>query len=163
MNVYYTASIAAVMGRAPEMPGDVTVRKIVESDILAMAELYLRSYDPPLAETFDDAVAEMASAFDGTWGVLWPEASPTAWIGEDLVGVVLSVQCPSWEGAPECPWLIDVFTDPGHRRAGVARGLIAVACSVISTAGVARVGLTVDDCNIAACALYKSLGFSEAA
>lgn len=144
------------------MPGGVTVRPVVRADIPALAELYLRAYDPR-AKTFGDAVAEIASAFDGSWGVLWPDASPAAWIGSELVAVVQAVRRPSRESmpdAPDCPWLIEVFTDPRHRRIGLARALIAVACGVMDAVGDGCVGLTVDNDNIAAIALYESLGFS---
>jgi ribosomal protein S18 acetylase RimI-like enzyme len=59
-------------------------------------------------------------------------------------------------------WLIDIFTDPRHRRAGIARALIAVACRVFESAGEPRIGLTVDDNNVAALARYQSLGFAAA-
>jgi ribosomal protein S18 acetylase RimI-like enzyme len=136
----------------------------VPTDIPALAELYLRAYDLR-ANAFGDAAAEMASAFDGSWGVLWPDASPGAWLASELVGVVQAVRRPSRESmpdAPDCPWLIEVFTDPRHRRAGLARALMVVACGVMDAAGEGRVGLTVDDDNVAAVALHKSLGFSEA-
>jgi len=141
-----------------------TVRPIVSGDVDALADLFLRAFESH-TQTFNDAVTELSSAFDGTWGVLWPEASPAAWTGQELVAVVLAVHRPSRDsmpGAPDCPWLIDVFTDPGYRRAGLARGLIAVACEVMQAAGEDRVGLTVDDDNIPAMALYKSLGFGKA-
>ncbi len=145
------------------MPVGVKVRPIVQADVPALAELYLRAYESR-AQTFDDAATEMRSAFDGTWGVLWPEASPSAWTGDELVAVVQAVRRPSEElmpDAPDCPWLIEVFTDPRHRRTGFARGLMAAACEVMEAAGEGRVGLTVDDNNIPAVALYKSLGFSK--
>ena len=163
MNVYFVANVRSIAGRSPVLPGNVTVRPIVQAGIPALAELYLRAYDLR-AETFDDAAAEMASAFDGSWAALWPDASPGAWIGDDLVAVVQAVRRPSRESmpdAPDCPWLIEVFIDPRHRRAGLARGLMAVACGVMDAGGESRVGLTVDDENAAAAALYKSLGFSE--
>lgn len=163
MNVYFTADIGSVLRRAPSMPGGVTVRELARSDIPALAELYLRSYDPPPVATLSDAAAEMTSAFDGDWGALWPAASPGAWVGGELVSVVQSVRCPSWPGTPECPWLIEVLTDPGYRRTGLARSLIAAACQVMAAAGVPRVGLTVDDGNVAAVSLYTSLGFAEEA
>jgi N-alpha-acetyltransferase 10/11 len=146
------------------MAASLTVRPIVLADVRALADLYLRAYDSQ-TQTFGDAIAEMSSAFDGTWGVWWPEASPAAWKGQELVAVVQTVQRPSRDsmpGAPDCPWLIDVFTGPGHRRTGLARGLIAVACEVMQAAGEDRVGLTVDEDNIPAVALYKSLGFARA-
>lgn len=140
-------------------PSGVTVRPIARADIAALAELYVRAYDLR-DKTFGDAVAEMESAFDGSWGVLWPEASPAAWIGNELVAVVQAVRRPAWRPVPDCPWLIEVFTDPRHRRAGLARALIAIACGVMDTAGEDRVGLTVDQDNVAAVGLYKSLGFA---
>jgi N-alpha-acetyltransferase 10/11 len=145
------------------MAASLTVRPIVPADVRALADLYLRAYESP-TQTFNDAVTEMSSAFDGTWGVLWPEASPAAWKGQELVAVVQTVHRPSRDsmpGAPDCPWLIDVFTDPRYRRTGLARGLMAVACEVMQAAGEGRVGLTVDDDNIPAMTLYKSLGFAR--
>jgi ribosomal protein S18 acetylase RimI-like enzyme len=62
-------------------------------------------------------------------------------------------------GAPDCPWLIEVFTDPEHRRRGLARGLLSVACGELAAAGEPQVGLTVSTGNAAALALYTSLDF----
>jgi N-alpha-acetyltransferase 10/11 len=146
------------------MSAKVTVRSIMQADLPALADLFLRVYESRI-QIPDDAVAEMRSAFDGTWGAWWPEASKSAWIADELVAVVQAVHRPSREsmpGAPDCPWLIDVFTDPHHRRLGIARGLVAAACEVMQAAGEERVGLTVDNQNLPAVALYKSLGFSDA-
>ena len=145
------------------MSTSVLVRPIVPADVPALADLYLRAYESQ-TQTIDDATAEMRSAFEGTWGVLWPEASPAAWIDHEPVAVVQAVRRPakdSMPDAPDCPWLIEVFTDPRYRRTGLARGLVAVACGVMQASGERRVGLTVDGDNIPAVALYKSLGFSE--
>jgi GNAT superfamily N-acetyltransferase len=145
------------------MASSLTVQPIMPADVRALADLYLRAHESQ-TQTFNDAFTEMSSAFDGTWGVLWPEASPAAWKGQELVAVVQTVHRPSRDSmpdAPDCPWLIDVFTDPRYRRTGLARGLIAVACEVMQAAGEDRVGLTVDDDNIPAVTLYKSLGFAE--
>jgi hypothetical protein len=97
------------------MAASLTVRPIVLADVRALADLYLRAYDSQ-TQTFGDAIAEMSSAFDGTWGVWWPEASPAAWKGQELVAVVQTVHRPSRDlmpGAPDCPWLIDVFHRSG--------------------------------------------------
>jgi GNAT superfamily N-acetyltransferase len=161
MNVYYIADVRFVIDRSPALPGGVAVRPIADTDIPALAATYLCAYGPA-AGNLEDAASEMASAFNGTWGALWPEASPVAWKDDELVGVVQSVRRPSMEDAPSCPWLIEVFTDPRHRRAGIARALIVIACRVLDAAGECRVGLTVDDDNVPALGLYRSLGFSEA-
>jgi GNAT superfamily N-acetyltransferase len=164
LNVYYIADVRCVLSQAPAMPASVTVRPVAPADLPALAGLFLRVYESRI-EIFDEAAAEMRSAFDGTWGVLWPEASLSAWRGDELVAVVQTVHRPSRESmptAPDCPWLIDVFTHPRHRRTGLARGLVIAACEVMQAAGEERVGLTVDDDNIPAVALYKSLGFAAA-
>jgi N-alpha-acetyltransferase 10/11 len=161
--VCYLADVCSVIDRSPERPAGLTMRSIADVDVTILAEMYLRAFGPAAAGSLNDAVAEMKAAFDGAWGALWPDASPAAWIGGELAGVVQSVRRPSWEGAPDCPWLIDVFTDPRHRRAGIARVLIGAACRVMSAAGELRVGLTVDDGNLPAVTLYASLGFSQTA
>ncbi len=161
MNVYYLADVCSVVDRSPAVPAGVIIRPIREADIPLLAQTFRRAYGPAAAGTLSDVVAEMTAAFGGAWGALWPRASPAAWRGGQLAGAVQAVRRPSWEGAPDCPWLIDVFTDPSHRRAGIARSLIGAACRVMSAAGEPRVGLTVDEANVAAVTLYKSLGFAE--
>ena len=156
---YYAADARSVGSEPAALPEGVTVRAVTEAGIPALAELYLRCYEH--VKKLDDALADMTSEFEGTWGVLWPEASPGAWVGESLACAVLSVRRPAWEGAPDCPWLTDVFTDPGHRRSGLARGLVIYACRVMAEAGEAQVGLTVDDDNVGAVTLYRALGFHE--
>lgn len=158
MNVYYVADVRCVVGKSSVVPAGVDARTSHEADIPALADLYRRAYDAA-SMTVSGAVAEMQSAFDGTWGALWPEASPSAWIGDQLVGVVQTVRRPSWDGTEDCPWIIEVFTDPEHRRSGFARALIGVACRVIAASNEPRVGLTVDDDNTPAISLYRSLGF----
>lgn len=163
MNVYYVADVRSVLERSPAMPTAVIVRPIAEADIPALAELYLRAFSPPVAGSLEEALAEMKAEFDGKWGVLWTEASPAAWVGDELASVVLTVRRPSWADAPDCPWLTDVFTDPRYRRNGIARSLLAAACRVLSAVGEPRIGLTVERTNVAAVALYRSLGFAESA
>jgi N-alpha-acetyltransferase 10/11 len=161
VNVCYLADVCSVIDRSPALPAGVTIRSIAETEVTLLAQTYLRAFGSAAAGSLNDAVAEMKAASDGAWGALWPEASPAAWRCGELAGVVQTVRRPSWEGAPDCPWLIDVFTDPGHRRAGIARALIGAACRVMSAAGEPHVGLTVDDGNLAAVTLYRSLGFSQ--
>ena len=161
MNVYYLADVCSVIDRSPALPTGLAIRSIADTDLTVLAETYLRAFGPAAVASLNDAVEEMKAAADGAWGEMWPEASPAAWRDGELAGVVQTVRRPSWEDAPDCPWLIDVFTDPRHRRTGIASVLIGAACRVMGTAGEERVGLTVDDGNLAAVALYKSLGFSQ--
>jgi hypothetical protein len=101
MNSYYLAEAGSIVDRSRALPDDVTVRSVTESDIPALAGVFLRACGPAVAQSLDEAVAEIRSAFGGSWGVLWPEASPAAWRGGELAGAVLSVRRPSWAGAPD--------------------------------------------------------------
>lgn len=161
MLVYYSADIAEVMAQPQPLRDDVVIRPAVADDVTALASAYLTAYDPPVVSNQAEAIAEVTSTFDGAWGELWPEASPAAWIGDDLVGVVQTVRRPSWDGAPDYPWIIEVFVAPPHRRTGLARTLIMVACGALRDAGEPRIGLTVDQQNAPAVHLYETTGFRK--
>jgi GNAT superfamily N-acetyltransferase len=160
VNVYYVANVRTPLGGPVAVPDGLDVRPISQADLVALAGLYARAYDLG-ADAFDDALQEMESAFDGTWGTLWFEASPVAWIEGKPIAVVQTVHRPAMEDAPDCPWLIEVFTDPDHRRAALARTLVSRACEEVADAGEEHIGLTVDTSNDAAVTLYRSLGFVE--
>jgi N-alpha-acetyltransferase 10/11 len=162
VNVYYLADVSAVVDGSPALADSVSIRSIADTDISLLAATYLRAFGSVVGGSLEDAAAELKATFAGAWGVLWPEASLAAWQDGEVTGAVLAVRRPSWKDAPDYPWLIDVFTDPGHRRAGVARALLVESCRVMSAAGEPRVGLTVDDANLPAVTLYRSLGFSQA-
>jgi hypothetical protein len=102
MNVYYVADVRSVIEGSLALPAELEVRPMTRADVPALAHLYLRAYDEP-DTTLDDAVDEMSSALDGTWGVLWGEASPIAWVGSEPVAVVQTVRRPSMDDAPDCP------------------------------------------------------------
>jgi GNAT superfamily N-acetyltransferase len=161
VNVYYVANVRFPVAEPFVVPDGLDVRPISQADVDALAVLYARAYELG-ANALGDAIEEMESAFDGTWGTLWPEASPVAWIGSKPVAVVQTVHRPAMEDAPDCPWLIEVFVDPDYRRAALARSLLVQACTVVADAGEERIGLTVDTGNDSAVTLYRSLGFVEA-
>jgi GNAT superfamily N-acetyltransferase len=159
VNVYFEGEARLVIERATGRRDGTRVRALTAADVPMLADLYQAAYDP--AMSIDDAVTEMESAFDGTWGALWPDASLAAWIGDHMVAVVQTVRRPSWDETRTCPWIIEVFTHPNHRREGRARSLLGLACQVVSAAGELRIGLTVDDANAPAVALYRSIGFTQ--
>lgn len=160
MNVYLVADVQVVIEREAPLPPDAEIRPISCKDIPALADLYHRAYDS-VSETINDAIAEMQSAFDGSWGELWPDASPSLWLGDRVIAAAQTVRRASWDTTPWCPWIIEVFTDPFRRREGFARALINAACRAIAADGEREVGLTVDESNGPAIALYRSLGFTQ--
>ena len=79
-----------------------------------------------------------------------------------LAAAVLTVRRGSWENAPDCPYIIEVFTTPGQRRRGLARATMQATMATLHAAGERQVALTVASENGPALALYRALGFAEA-
>ena len=140
-----------------------TVRPLTRDDIPALATLYQDAYGPAMVASLDAAQTEMTSAFDGEWGRLWPDASLGLWRGATLVSAVQTVVRPTWNDAPDLPWIIEVFTEPQARRFGYGRALVIQACRTVRDGREKTVGLTVDESNVPAVVLYQSLGFERTA
>lgn len=145
---------------APELGGDYTIRPVEASDRLALGRLYFDSYDPGVAsETLEAAVADIDESLAGTYGELWTEASPVIHSGDDLVASALTVRRAPWDGVPDAPFVIEVFTARSHRRRGLARAALAQVGAVLAQAGETALGLRVDRANHPARELYRALGF----
>ncbi|WP_460652483.1 GNAT family N-acetyltransferase [Kribbella endophytica] len=71
-----------------------------------------------------------------------------------VVGAALVVERGPWADAPDCPFLIELFTLPTHRRQGIAQALLT-ACLTLST----PLALRVQDNNTPAITLYKRFNF----
>jgi GNAT superfamily N-acetyltransferase len=78
----------------------------------------------------------------------------------ELVAAVMTVNRTPWEGDPSCPFIIEAFTAPEHRRAGLATTLLVTAATAVS-AHDRSIALRVDDTNTDAIRLYEKLGFRE--
>lgn len=138
----------------------VRLRASASADAAALARLYFAAYPPGVAcATLEEAEADIAATFAGEYGPLWPAASVLAVEGGDLVAAVLTVRRANWENAPDCPYIIEVFSDPARRRQGLARAALVAALQALAAAGESRAGLSVDAENAPAVALYGSLGF----
>ncbi|MDQ2655716.1 MAG: GNAT family N-acetyltransferase [Chloroflexota bacterium] len=154
------AQTGNVVGRQASIPHGYAVRPYTPDDAAALARLYFAAYPPGVAcATLDEARDDLAATFSGKYGELWLAASPVVLRDDDLVAAVLTVRRGSWEHAPDCPYIIEVFTAAAQRRRGLARAAIQAAMAVLHAAGETRVALTVEDTNAPARALYHSLGF----
>ncbi|WP_203930774.1 GNAT family N-acetyltransferase [Virgisporangium ochraceum] len=142
---------------AVRVPAGYTLRACSPDDVEPLGDLYFASYDPGVASaTREEAVADIRAAFAGEYGELWPEASLVVETGAGgLVGAVQVVRRAPWPDTPNCPFVIELFTDRAHRRRGLGRTLIAAALDVTRS----RMALRVADGNGAALNLYRGLGF----
>ena len=140
--------------RTPSIPG-VVLRPPAVEDTQALADLYYESYDPGVACAMpEEARDDIELTFAGGYGVFTPALSRLAWQEDQLVGALLVVERAPWPDTPDCPFVIELFTAHTHRRRGVAKLLLSECSS-------ATVALRVDEHNIPAVTLYRSLGFHE--
>ena len=137
---------------AQSVPG-VALRAPSVADIPALGHLYFEAYEPGVAaSTETEAVEDIQLSFDGAYGVLDLNLSRLAWLDDQLVGALLVVERAPWPDTPNCPFVIELFTAPTHRRRGIARLLL-------STCAHLTIALRVDDNNTPALTLYRALGF----
>ena len=81
--------------------------------------------------------------------------------GDPAVGVCqLRYRYTVWTGADDC-WLEDIYVAPEARGSGVGRALVEAAFERARERGCLRIELDVNEANLAAVALYESLGFEN--
>jgi GNAT superfamily N-acetyltransferase len=146
----------------PGLPAGYTLRPCSPSDFEPLGNLYFEAYEPGVAcSTREEAIADIEATFDGAYGDLWPDASPIVDAGGRIVSGAMTVRRAPWEDTPDCPFVVELFTDRRHRRQGLATALIRQVLSTSQRAGATQVALRVADDNIAALRLYESLGFEN--
>lgn len=152
-------SMSAPLKLVP-LPDGYTVREMRREDLEAVGRLYFEAYDPGVAcATLEEAVADIVASFDGVYGEFWFEASPVILHGHELVAAVMTVRRAPWDDVPDCPFIIELFTDRTYRRQGLARHLITATAKTMWSAGETAMALRVDQANTPARRLYGSLGF----
>jgi N-alpha-acetyltransferase 10/11 len=150
-------------GRAAELPGlaaGFTVRSPAEGDAGRLGRLYFDAGVPyaNLAHA-EAAVGEILAFFRGEFGDLWPDASGVVEHDGRLVAALLAVHRAPWDDTPDGPFITDLFTDPGFRRRGLGRVLMARCLAAVHRSGRQRVALRVESDNAPAVELYRSFGF----
>lgn len=142
----------------PAVPG-VVLRPPAVEDAVALGKLYFEAYDAGVAAATErEALEDIELTFAGEYGVLAPSLSRLAWDGDRLVGALLVVERAPWPDTPDCPFVIELFTAPEHRRRGLARALLA---GVLAVTDRREVALRVSADNGPALALYRDLGFRD--
>ncbi|MGW6277715.1 GNAT family N-acetyltransferase [Kribbella sp. NPDC055071] len=132
----------------------VVLRPPAPADIQALGRLYFEAYEPGVAAaTLEEAIEDIELSFEGHYGTLDLNLSRLAWSGDHLVGAILVVDRAPWPDTPDCPFIIELFTAPTHRRQGIARRLL-------STCATTTVALRVEDTNTPARTLYTTSDFT---
>jgi ribosomal protein S18 acetylase RimI-like enzyme len=106
-------------------------------------------------ETLEDTIEILRSAVAGGFGPWLAEAS---FVGLDADGRRLGAILTALDG-DGTPFVVFVFTHPGHAGRGVASALIARVCSALAARGYPDLRLWVSAGNERALRLYRHLGF----
>jgi ribosomal protein S18 acetylase RimI-like enzyme len=106
------------------------------------------------------AIEDVRAAFNGDYGPLLAESSLALVRAGDIAAAVLTVGAAPWDDVPPGAFVIDLFTDPAHRRQGLARWLLqrAIRSLPLSFEG-GPISLRVETENQPAIALYTAEGF----
>lgn len=141
-------------------PTGYAVRSPAAGDAARLGQLYFDAGVPyaNLAHA-GAAVEEIQAFFRGEFGEFWPAASGVAERDGRLVAALLTVRRAPWDDTPDGPFITDVFTDPGFRRHGLARALVARCLDAVHRSAHQRVALRVESENAAAVHLYQGFGF----
>jgi GNAT superfamily N-acetyltransferase len=149
--------LADVPGHHEVAAGNYIVRATAADDIDESACAYLAAYPPDVgAVDLPAARLAMDETFRGEYGEFRLAASPVAVIGDRIAAVVQVVTRAPWPGTPACPFAVEVFTHPAHRRVGLARALLSSSMRVLAEHGHGHLALRVVADN------FRHGGFSRA-
>ena len=146
--------------QAPVLAAGFAVRSPAEGDAGRLGRLYFDAGVPyaNLAHA-EAAVDEILAFFRGEFGVFWPAASGVVEHDGRLVAALLAVHRAPWDDTPDGPFITDLFTDPGFRRRGLGRVLMARCLAAVHRSARRCVALRVESDNAPAVHLYQGFGF----
>ena len=144
----------------PALAAGFAVRSPAEGDARRLGRLYFDAGVPyaNLAHA-EAAVEEILAFFRGEFGIFWPAASGLVEHDGALVAALLAVHRAPWDDTPDGPFITDLFTDPGFRRRGLGRVLVARCLDAVHRSARGFAALRVESDNSPAVRLYLSFGF----
>lgn len=161
MQLTMIGDTAAVASCHAPLAAGYTLRPVDQNDSDQLAELFFSIYSGSVVEELALAVEEIRMTFAGDFGELLVDLSPVALYNGRIVSAVMTVKQAPWENTPDGLFVIEVFTDPQHRRKGLARAGLTRMAADATAQGFKTVGLRVECENDSAMALYRSLGFTK--
>jgi ribosomal protein S18 acetylase RimI-like enzyme len=145
--------------RAPEFPAGYELLPIASAPLDALDELDRRAFkggadESLVADSPEGNRRVLERILSGELGRFLPEASAALAHGEELVGFLLTT-----EESARAAVFADLAVDPGHRRRGLAGGLLQHGLRALLALGYSSARLWVTTTNIPARELYRSVGF----
>lgn len=155
--------IARLSEKSPvPLPDGYRSRPSDISDLEPLARLYFDAYDPGIAsDNYEEALADVRASFEGHYGEYLHEASPIVEHEGEIVAGIMVVRRAPWEDTPDCPFIIELFTDRAHRRRGLGRHLLVESLRALLDQAETAAALRVSRDNHSALRLYRSEGFRE--
>jgi ribosomal protein S18 acetylase RimI-like enzyme len=110
---------------------------------------------------FDDVVPEQGELAERMSGLIAGGDTSVLLVGDGPDGIaVLRFRQAIWAAGLEC-FLAELYVAPDHRGSGLGRALMTAAIEHARTRGAAWMDLGTSEDDVAARALYESLGFSN--
>jgi ribosomal protein S18 acetylase RimI-like enzyme len=110
---------------------------------------------------FDDVVPEQGELAERMGGLLAGGETSVLLVGDGPDGIaVLRFRQAIWAAGLEC-YLAELYVAPDHRGSGLGRALMTAAIEHARSRGAAWMDLGTSEDDVAARALYESLGFSN--
>lgn len=134
----------------------VETRLAISADAGDVARL-LRDFNTE----FDDVVPEQGELAERMGGLIAGGEMSVLLVGDGPDGIaVLRFRQAIWAAGLEC-YLAELYVVPDHRGSGLGRALMTAAIEHARTRGAAWMDLGTSEDDVAARALYESLGFSN--
>lgn len=158
-------SLAALIGPQECKPAARPPRAIKSGDLPTLTDLYLHAYSHGVAHPGPGKPADTISAiFEGAHGAPIPQASLlTANAEGRITAAIVTTDRALGNDGPRTAFIAELFTDPDHRRQGLAEDLLSYAMQALHGLGHRTLAVTVDSNNAAALALYLSRDFRRLA
>ncbi|MEW1808997.1 GNAT family N-acetyltransferase [Pseudarthrobacter sp. NPDC080039] len=153
-------TLAALTGPPESRPSRVPVRPIEPGDLPEVARVYSRAYVGDAASGHGGDPGRIRALFDGVHGCPVTEASLVAAAPDGrIAAAIITTDTTSGTEKSTAAFIAELFTDPDHRRQGLAEELLHHCMHTLHSIGRGTVAVTIDSSNAAAMALYLSRDF----
>ena len=153
-------TLATLTGPRDSRPTGIPVRPIEARDLPELTRMHSHAYADGPAHPHGGNPGWIADLFDGIHGSPVTEASlvTTAPDGR-LTAAIITTDTTLGDERSTVAFIAELFTDPDHRRQGLAEELLHRCMHALHSTGRTTVAVSVDSSNAAAMALYLSRDF----
>ena len=153
-------TLAALTGPQDSRPAIIPVRPIEVRDLPELTRMYRHAYADVPAHPHGGNPGWIRGLFDGIHGCPVTEASLVAATPDGrLTAAIITTDTTLGDEKSTVAFIAELFTDPDHRRQGLAEELLHRCMHALHSTGRTTVAVSIDSSNAAAMALYLSRDF----